>query len=245
MNAAAIVLLLGAQALLIPCGQCRAQVTFSDRHPLETLQALTTGSINKRQTFVGTCTANQIQQIFANYPQDCASQLSMLDLSAILNQQVPTLIAGYRIICEPKCGNPFITFYNRCGLSMFNSVLRSLCSRNNAGGLCYEDFGTLIPDYNSARTSCIPHVSTCTSSCRSSLNTLGNNNGCCLNVFNNTVFSSNSFSPTLANDLWTNCRVNTPGFCDLQTSSLSAAGGPYFVKALYLLTLVVMAVVLF
>jgi len=174
--------------------------------------------------------------------------VTMLDVSAVLNQDVPTLIAGYRIICEPRCGNPIITFYNRCGLSRFSGVLRSFCSRNDAGGFCYEDFGTLIPNSNSVARSCIPRVSTCTTSCQSSLTAFRNSNGCCLNILNNTVFSSgaNSFIlPTLDNDLWSDCGVDTPGFCDIQTSSLSAAEGPFFAKVFYLLTLAVTAVLLF
>lgn len=243
MKATVVVLFLAAQVL---CGNCRPQTTHSDLHPLETLQVLVTGSVNKRQVTFGTCTTDELQQIFANYPQDCLSELSMLDLSAVLNQHVPTLIAGYRIICDPRCGNPAISFYNRCGFSVYSSVLRSLCSRNNDGRICYEDFGTLIPDYSRVNTNCIPHVSTCTSSCQSSLTTLRNNNECCLNIFNNTVFSSNSVVfPVLENDLWSDCGVITPGFCDLQTSSLSAAEGVYFVKVLSLLTLVVTAVLLF
>lgn len=245
MKAAVIILILAAQALY---GNCRSQVTFSALQTLETLQIVTSGSVDKRQITVGSCTTDEIRPIFANYPQDCASRLGMLDVSAVLNQDVPTLIAGYRIICEPRCGNPIITFYNRCGLSRFSGVLRSFCSRNDAGGLCYEDFGTLIPNYNSVARSCIPHVSTCTTSCQSSLTAFRNSNGCCLNIFNNTVFSSgsNSFNlPALENDLWSDCGVDTPGFCDIQTSSLSAAEGPFFAKVFYLLTLAVTAVLLF
>jgi len=246
MKAAVIILILAALALY---GNCRSQVTFSALHALETLQIVTSGSrVDKRQITVGSCTADEIRQIFANYPQDCASRLGMLDLSAVLNQDVPTLIAGYRIICEPRCGNPIITFYNRCGLSRFSGVLRSFCSRNDAGGFCYEDFGTLIPNSNSVARSCIPRVSTCTTSCQSSLTAFRNSNGCCLNILNNTVFSSgaNSFIlPTLDNDLWSDCGVDTPGFCDIQTSSLSAAEGPFFAKVFYLLTLAVTALLLF
>lgn len=240
---AVIVLFLAAQLL---CGTCRPQATLSALQPLEMFQGLLTGSVNKRQITFGTCTTAEIQQIFANYPQDCLSELGRLDVSAILNQHIPTLIAAYRVICDPRCGNPAISFYNQCGLSLYSSILRSLCSRNDAGGLCYEDFGTLIPDSNRVTANCIPRFSTCTSSCQNSLTTLRNNNECCVNIFNNTVYSSNSFiSPVLDNDLWSDCGVATPSFCDLQTSSLSAAEGLYFVKVLSLLTLVVTAVLLF
>jgi len=243
MKVTVIVLFLAAQLL---CGNCRPQATFSDLHPHEPLQVLMTGSVNKRQAIFGTCTADEVRQIFANYPQDCLSEFGRLDVSAILNQDSSAIIAAYRIVCQPRCGNPAISLYNQCGVSVYSSILRSFCSRNDAGGLCYEDFGTLIPDYTRVSANCIPHVSTCTSSCQSSLITFGSNHGCCLNIFNNTVFNSNSvIFPVLENDLWSDCGVNTPGFCDLQTSSLSAAEGAYLVKVLYLLTLVVTAMLLF
>lgn len=243
MTATVILLILGAQALLIPCGHCRPQVTFSDLHyPLETLQMLTMGSIDKRQIPSGMCSTSELQNIFANYPQDCTSGLSVSDLSSILNQQnaVSTLIAAYRIICQPRCGNPLITFYNRCGLPLYATVLRGLCGRNDAGMLCYEGLQTIILDTAQASGSCIRHSSICTSDCQNSLTTFESNNGCCLNAFNSTLFGS-----IYEYDLWSNCGVNTPGFCDLQTSSLSAAERPYFVRVLFLLTLVVTVVLLF
>ena len=249
MTATVILLILGAQALLIPCGHCRPQATFSDLHyPLETLQMLTMGSIDKRQITIGMCTRSELQNIFANYPQDCTSGLSMSDLSSILNQQnvVSTLIAAYRIICQPRCGNPLITFYNRCGLPLYGTVLRGLCGRNDAGMLCYEGLQTILLDTAQATGSCIRRSSACTSDCRNSLTNFENNNGCCLNAFNSTVFGSNSvFLSIYEYDLWSNCGVNTPGFCDLQTSSLSAAERPYFVRVLFLLTLIVTVVLLF
>lgn len=234
---------------MIPCGHCRPEVNFSDLHfPLETLQMLTMGSIDKRQTTtIGMCTAGELQQIFANYPQECGSGLSMLDVSSVLNQnRVSAVIAAYRVICQPRCGNPFITFYNRCGLSLYGSVVRGLCSKNEADMFCYEGLETIITDTTRAASSCSSRRSPCTSNCRMSLTTFRNNNGCCLNVFNSTVYSSSSvIIPIYEPDLWSGCGVNTPGFCDLQTSSLSAAERPYFVRVLILLTLIVTVVMLF
>ena len=243
----AVVVIVGLAGLLIPSGQCRRQETSAFQGALEAVQFLTTSSINKRQTgiTVGSCSTNQLQNIFANYPTDCLAELTNLDLSGILNQNAAALTEAYRLICQPRCGNPFITFYNQCGLSQLAGILRGLCSRNAAGTFCYEDFIRVIPDGNRVISNCNFFSSDCTSTCQAALRTYSDNSGCCINVLNNTVFSaSGSTLNTLSNSLWSRCGVDTPGFCNVQTSTLSSAEAPYFVKALMMLTLVVMAMLL-
>ena len=245
MNAAVTVV--GLVALLIPGGQCRPQESSAFQGALEAVQFLTTSSINKRQTgiTIGSCDANTLQNIFANYPRDCLAQLTNLDLSGILNQNPTALTEAYMLICQPKCGDPFINFYSRCGLPQLTGILRGLCSRNAAGTACYEDLIRVIPDANRVTSRCSFTSSSCTSGCQAALRTYSDNSGCCINVLNNTVFSSSgSTLDTLSNNLWSRCGVDTPGFCNLQTSTLSSAESPNFVKALVLLTLVVMAMLL-
>ena len=140
MNTALIV---GLAALLISCGHCRPQATSSAlQGALEAVKFLTMSSIQKRQSGItfGNCDQNELANIFQNYPQDCVSALSNLDLSSIRNGNVDAVTAAYRIICQPRCGNPIITFYNRCGFSLFTGIVRGLCSRNSAETSCYEEF---------------------------------------------------------------------------------------------------------
>ena len=147
MYAAVVV---GLVVLLISGGHCRPQKTSPALlGALEAVQFLTTSSIEKRQTTVPaytTCITNGLQDFLANYPQDCASQFSAalgLTSGGSLNQDA--LIAAYRLICQPRCGDPFIAFYNRCNAprDLIDSV-RGACTRNSAGRLCYELFSNLI-----------------------------------------------------------------------------------------------------
>ena len=118
--------------------------------------------------------------------------------------------------------------------------------RNADGTFCYEDFVRVLPDASQVASSCdLFSFTTCSTACQNALNTYVTNSGCCINVLNNTVFSaSGSTLNTLSNNLWSRCGVDTPGFCNVETSSLSSAEAPYFVKALMMLTLVVMAMLL-
>ena len=247
MNVAVIVLL---AVLLTRGSHCQPQVTSSVlQGTLEAVQFLSKSSVTKRQTQIfGTCSRSQVANIFENYPPDCAAQLTNLDASDIVDQNARTLTTAYRIICQPRCGNPIITFYSRCGYSQYIGITRGVCTRNDAGIFCYEEFNTLLPNEQRVVTQCgIPRSSfqVCTTGCQNALITWRSENGCCINVLNSTVFStSGNTYATLSNNLWSSCRVGTPGFCNLQTSSLSFAQAPTFVKVLLLLTFIVTAMLL-
>ena len=240
--------IIGLAVLLIPGGHCGLRETSSPfQGAVEVAQFLTTSTVHKRQNIrIGTCDTNQLQNIFANYPRDCVSSLTNLDLTGILNLNPTALTEAYRIICQPRCGNPIVTFYSQCGLSQLTGILRGFCSRNADGTFCYEDFVRVLPDASQVASSCnLFSSTTCSTACQNALNTYVTNSGCCINVLNNTVFSASGTTlNTLSNNLWSRCGVNTPGFCNAETSSLSSAGAPYLVKTLMLLTLVVMAILL-
>ena len=247
MDAAVIVFL---TVLLIPGGHCRPQATSSAlQGALEAVQFLSTSSVTKRQTQIfGTCSRSQVANIFENYPLDCAAQLSNLDVSDIVGENAGTLTAAYRVICQPRCGNPIITFYSRCGYSQYIGITRGVCTRNDAGMFCYEEFNTLLSNEQRVVTQCgIPRSSfqVCTTGCRNALITWRCVNGCCINVLNSTVFSASGRTyATLSNNLWSSCRVGTPGFCNLQMSSLNFAQAPNFLKVLLVLTFIVTAMLL-
>ena len=65
-----------------------------------------------------------------------------------------------------------------------------------------------------------------------------------INILNNTDFIASGAIVTLSNNLWSSCGVGTPGFCNVNTSSLNVAQAPTFVKGLLLLTAIVMAMLL-
>ena len=243
MNAA---LILGLSVLLIPGGHCRPQVTFSAlQGALEAVQFLTTSSISKRQTgTLGTCTFNDYGEFLANYPRDCAAEINVLLANLQSQNAVSTALnAAFRLLCEPRCGNPFIAFYRRCGVSQYINFARALCARNDANRLCYEQFSSITSDQTQVTLSCTDfQLSTaCSSECQIALRTYRSNSGCCINIFNATIFGTNR---ALENNLWSGCSVDTPGFCNLETSTLSSAEALRSVKAIFLLTSAVMAMLL-
>ena len=207
-----------------------------------------TSSIDKHQTIpaYATCITNGLQDFLANYPQDCASEIATATSSIIrsgsLDQAVYT--AAYRLICQPRCGNPIIAYYRQCNTPQdIIDSMRALCTRNDANVLCYEQVSTIISDLTQVASNCIS-PSTCTAGCQNALTTSERNSGCCINIYNITVATGISPFTALQNNLWSGCGVDTPGFCNLERSTLSSAGGPTFVKALFLLTLAVMAMLL-
>ena len=237
--------------LLISGGHCRPQKTSSALlDALEAVPFLTTSSIHKRQTALpayATCIANNFQDFIANYPQDCTTQLtaaisSIAVSNGSLNQDAIT--AAYRLICQPRCGDPFIAYYRQCDTPQnIIDAQRAFCTRNDANVLCYEQVGSIITDLTQVASNCIS-PSNCTADCQNALTTSARNSGCCINIYNTTLTTSISPFTALQNNLWSRCDVDTPGFCNLERSTLSSAGGPVFVKVLFLLTLVVMGVLL-
>ena len=244
MNVAVIVLVVCAQVVLIPCGFCRPQVTSSDLlHSLGTLQALRPSrSVQKRQT----ACENATQRFTQNYPPDCVPQFGrQLSFSLILDQDGSTLTTAFRAICQQKCVTHFLDFFSQCQLSLQAAALRGLCAKNN-GRSCYEDFSRLIPDVNEIRWNCTAGSSTCTPSCRNALLT-SVRNGCCVNVFNSSVFSPNSMNlPAYEYNLWSGCSVTTPGFClpNPPKPRPTNSEATNSVKILFLLTLTAMTMLL-
>ena len=71
-------------------------------------------------------------------------------------------------------------------------------------------------------TAYCPSTFNCSTSCRSSLNDLNSNLGCCLNILNDSlsVGSDPSYSVITDNALWLQCDITPPGICE---SSFTAA----------------------
>ena len=246
MNAAVIV---GLSVLLTSGGHCKSEVTSSPlQGPLEEVHFLTTNSIHKRQVTpaVSLCVPN-LQDFRSTYTQDCATELTTV-LTFLQTLNLTAVTAAYRVVCEPRCGNPAIGFYNQCNASQEDiDSLRVLCTRNNAGRFCYEQLSSMFTAITQAGADCASN-SNCTTACQNALTTFGNNSGCCINTFNITTLTNIFPFTALQNSLWSRCGVDTPGFCNLETSTLSSteapttqsyAEAPKFVKALFVLTLVV------
>ena len=251
MNAALIV---GLVVLLIHGSHCQPQlqVTFSAlQSSLEAVQFLMTSSINKRQSMtLLNCNQSELQDFLRSIPQDCASQIAPM-LSSSRNRTMfdsAALMKAYRLICQPRCRNPLITFYSQCELRFSISLVRGICTRNNAGRPCYDQIDSILSDAETAILDCfLSQFSNCTTRCQNTLDTWRNNSGCCINALNITGF-------VWGYRLWSHCSVDTPGRCNLLDSfeamnstempNRDSAEAPAFERVLILLTLVVVAMLL-
>ena len=178
MNAAVIA---GLVALFVPGCHCQPQVTSSSS-ALETIQ-FQASSINKRQEMWPAC-SNSWQDILASIPQDCRSQISP---SSANTSAAAALTEAYRVLCEPRCGNSLIVYYNRCNTPQETvDFSRGLCTRNNANRLCYQQLNTMLSDWTQAISDCNSSTN-CTTDCRNALNTFASNSGCCINIYNTTL----------------------------------------------------------
>ena len=201
-------------------------------------------SVEPRQAVFGTCTLEELVDLSRAVPQDCNDDIAAItggDLSGlfddILNRNPATLTAIYRVFCQPRCGNPILQTFLSCSLNPIADAARYLCSTNAAGSQCFELFDPLLADANQAAPSCSRSVSTfsCSFSCSSALTTLRDNSGCCVNFLNNSavLVTQSSVLSTLEFELWERCSVITPGFCNLETSSISSAVAVLLSKILF------------
>lgn len=210
MTAAAIVLVLAT--LLIHYSHCKAEATFAHLEvSTRTIQVMK--FVVKRQDAIGNCTAERVAQFFGNWPQVCQSGANIDIMSAITTGNQTGINAAYRIICQPRCGNPLLSFYDQCGLPETSIVVRGFCARTNDDMLCYEQLFNILNSNGQVRRDCIPRTFACATNCQISLQTFANSSRCCVNALNNSFFTSSVSQSTLDNELWSNCNIDTPGFC--------------------------------
>ena len=160
------------------------------------------------------CTQQQIDNIFDNYPSDCANALQ---LSLTSSPQ-----AAFRTLCLPRCNRALARFYSECGTEGFVELFFQVCAINSDNNQCYDILATLLNDSRRVDAACPSDRSSCPSTCRGSILNFRENSGCCVNLYNNSARIPN-FSFT-ADDysLWAACSVETPGFCT--DSSVSRPG---------------------
>lgn len=272
----AAVILSVVATFLLPPGHCKMPVASDHAKMWPQFVSARARDIEKRQ-LLGTCT---LEELTAGHPQDCESELQSTN-NALMSSLNRTLAAAFQnqtalsdfldqfsagigtiseIICRPRCGNPYITSYSRCGLPEVANMFRALCTRNEAGQLCFERADNILFDDFRVQSSCInSRVSSCTTNCRRALEAIRGSSGCCLNVYNtsslrstvdgiNMIYGSivNITSSIVHYDLWSSCNVTTPGFCNLEESTLAASSAEilHFTEVLILLTSIAVMVAL-
>ena len=180
-------------------------------------------SIQPRQSnVVGTCTTQQLRNIYAGYPSDCAGALQSAGSADLTDARFVSSL--YSTLCLPRCNRAVARFYFECGFEAFGELFIQLCSTNANNERCYNLIGTLDTDATRVQSFCPRGGSySCRSSCRNSIIAYRNHGECCVNVFN----TSASTEFIAANDysLWASCPVVTPGFCT--QSTVSRPGSAY------------------
>ena len=83
---------------------------------------------------------------------------------------------------------------------------------------------------------CNQNQQSCSSGCRSAIEAVSNNLGCCFNSVYNTSLIGDIYEFEASNALWNQCGIGTPGICE---STLD--GSPATTKAMSLLVLAVLA----
>ena len=247
MKVAAIISV--AVVFIVSSGHCEMQVAFSEHDvDAKTLpDFLNVKAIEKRQVY-GTCTRTELaEKISSSFPQDCTSEIQNTT-DAIINQSLTTGLNGTaalgqvsdriaaisEIYCRPRCGNPFVTSYIQCGLPEVSDFWRGLCTKNSNDVLCYEILGNILVGEILVQIHCngSRDRTGCPANCRSALRNIGRYSGCCLNVLNTTYSRSAletvnmlyglNVTSSIQYDLWSWCGVATPGYCNLERSTLQA-----------------------
>lgn len=215
-----------AVAIAVICGIAHSKPDRTPSPVYDVLEALSVmrnpRSIYTRQLFtIGSCTIEEFNRKLENYPQDCKEEFSAIDLNDLINEDPNALREAWVILCRPRCGDPIVRACAECDLGELADIYIQYCSTNEAGRRCYETFDTLLPDKTAVTSNCLPRTTSfCSAACSNAITTFRVDNGCCVNIFN---YSTNLYQDTVDYDLWSDCDVRTPGFCNTSTSTLSSA----------------------
>lgn len=190
--------------------------------PRFVIQALRhAGHINKRQSF-GTCSQSQVASILSGYPSSCQSRLQSLDLSALERGDLDELEEVYDFFCAPRCGQPLVNAFCRCGFETDAELVIQACSVNAHGQRCTqrEEIEPLAEALTEAESLCLPYIprARCSPACKAALEAARDLGGCCVNLFNITRTDLVEIDEYA---LWASCDVDTPGFCGGSTLSPS------------------------
>ena len=180
---------------------------------LKVASQLTKRSNYHRQT---NCDVSSLQ----NYPSDCLQALRAFDPSS-QNIEIPALV------CEPRCGQPVINFYLKCGLDFVVPTFVELCGTNAMGQRCGTDMVEMTVnhtaiDISSSCAATIVFGNNCTTECRNILTNATRSPGCCIQLLNTTAITPNFTNPAIDPQLWEQrCGVDLPTACPSSLSPTS------------------------
>ena len=168
-------------------------------------------------------------------PTNCRNTLSLdppQNSQQCTAQELASLTVDYE--CRPSVAQPLINTLlqnNRCNI--FATALVDICATNANGQYCAEALGLDLitststdPLLVSLFSNCAGLEDTCSRSCQSTITSIADPYGCCVNIYNST--EPGQQIPSLSYSLWNSCGVESPGVCNssLTTSPTLTTGPP-------------------
>ena len=129
------------------------------------------------------CTLQEVEDVLgADYPSDCAEAFE--NIEPVLKQyrssvEVAAKVRDNSIICESKCFTQAEKAVKRCINDDLSTFLYDLCSINENGDACFKE-NIISATEPSDMPSCNFSSTTCSSSCKSELQTTMDTVGCCI-----------------------------------------------------------------
>ena len=203
-------------------------MALGNPHPfMKGINQLTKHSIRPRQA---NCNINSIQ----NYPSDCREVLNGINSNSAM-------------ICEPRCGQPIVNFYIRCGSAGTATAFVRRCGTNSMGTRCMDRsvdtaLTTRSNEIGMACRGTILSGDECTTECRNTITNVRQSLGCCLNLMDTTAIT-NIVNRVYNRQLWEQqCGVDLPPECP---SSLSASTVLRVSKMVFAVGLLLLGVLVF
>lgn len=117
--------------------------------------------------------------------------------------------------CDSGLSQGIANIYAQCGRNELAAVVANGCAKSDSGQPCTQGIIDTILSFRNILLYCIdnllPNVS-CSSQCRTALETIQSELGCCINAFYNDTRISSTFIPYFT-DLWWKCGLEDVGTC--------------------------------
>lgn len=208
---------------------CVSMAMANPQPILNRINQLTKHSIGPRQA---SCNISSIQ----NYPSDCREALT----------------SNSPMICEPRCGQPIVNLYIRCGSPGTATAFVRNCGTNSMGTRCMDEsvHDALAPKSNEIGMACRDTIlagDECTTECRNTITNVRQSLGCCLNLMDTTAIT-NIVNRVYNRQLWEQqCGVDLPPECPstLSSSTLSESTALRVSKMVLAVGLLLLGVLVF
>lgn len=164
--------------------------------------------------YLGICSEEEYVEWYSNeYPLECRDSFS----------NASNLHELFQVYCDPFCGRIYFNYLDDCGNAgvILTAFYTNLCTINEHGVGCYNYITS--DNYPNSKPTvdeyCFPVNSSCTTECHHALESLSANLGCCVN----TLYNQSIPHPAADYELWANCGLSTPSYCNQRSVSGSSS----------------------